>query len=98
MYTWNSQIPSRIIQDYERRNAELRKRPKHPLTGSLDNPDFAPSSQGLELSAELLSRARDLMKDWDGPVSQLNLMQFVDGRKDDYHKYGQVMLSTKDQR
>jgi len=60
------------------------------LTGSLDKPRIADSSQGLELSEELRAWVEGFAKteEGKGAVSMLNLLAFREGMKDEYLKYG----------
>ncbi|KAE8443017.1 hypothetical protein EG329_002481 [Mollisiaceae sp. DMI_Dod_QoI] len=86
-------IPSRLLHDFPAKNARLLHPAKNdipPLTGSLSTPLLAPSSQGLELTDELLAWIAEFSKieEGKGPVSMLNLLAFREGMKEAYLEYG----------
>jgi hypothetical protein len=92
-WTIQAGIPRRLLEDFQRKNAELlHPRPEDvpPLTGSLDNPRIASSSQGLEFSPELRSWIEEFGRTEEGnsAVSMLNLLAFNPGLKDQYLTYG----------
>jgi len=91
-------IPSRLTNGFAERNESfLRPNPKDvpPLTGSLDKPRIASSSQGLEMSEELRSWAESFSHhDGRGAVSMLNLLAFKPGLRDEYLKYGKAFGET----
>jgi uncharacterized protein (DUF1330 family) len=83
-------IPSRIIQDFSTKNAKLL----NPLAGSVKPAEppqkaTALTSQSLELSPELsawvTAQTHDIRKH---PVSMLNLLSFMPGKKEQYKQYG----------
>lgn len=91
-------IPSRLLNTYPERDAEL-KREKNaqrvPLTGSLDELKEKQGNDGqgqnLEVSPELLEFMQEFIKEHDKPVTMLNLLHFhFPGGKENYYKYGQV--------
>jgi len=86
-------IPSRLLQDFDKKNEKLLKPKKEdvpPLTGSLDKPRIASSAQGLEFSPELREWISGFGKTEQGSsaVSMLNLLAFKPGLKEEYLKYG----------
>ncbi|KAL4763454.1 uncharacterized protein BDW70DRAFT_157872 [Aspergillus foveolatus] len=90
-------IPSRLLNTYPERDAEL-KREKNaqrvPLTGSLDRMKEKLGNDGqgqnLEVSPELLEFMQEFTKEHDKPVTMLNLLHFhFPGGKENYYKYGQ---------
>ena len=86
------QIPSRILNTYQQTNEKLRTAPKPPLTGSLNKPKLASSSQNLELDVDLQAHAKRMAKEGKlGPTTMLNLLHFYDrpDAKSEYYKYGQ---------
>lgn len=100
-WTVTAGIPSRLLQDFSRKNRTLL----HPdstavpeLTGSLDNPKVADSAQDLELSPALQSWISSFSVDGGvegkGAVSMLNLLSFKPDMKESYLKYGQAFSSS----
>lgn len=95
---WSIQagIPSKTLASFQTTNKQLLHPSAEdipPPTGALSHPKIAPSSQALELSAELLqwiSSARSPK----GAVSMLNLLAFHAGRKDEYLQYGQAFAES----
>lgn len=84
-------VPSRLLSTYPERNAILRRdAAKVPLTGSLDNLRAKETSQNLEVSPTLLAFMDDLSREYDGPVTMLNLLHFHPDSKSKYYQYGQV--------
>lgn len=85
-------VPSRLLQDFQSKNKRLlypQPNDVPTLTGSLDNPRVASSSQALELSPELRKWIAEFGKEeGKGAVSMLNLLAFKPGRKEEYLKYG----------
>lgn len=94
MHQWSVQagVPSRIVNDFKSKNRRLlypQPSDVPPLTGSLDKPRIAPSSQSLELSPELQAWIDVFGKaEGQGAVSMLNLLAFKPGLKEEYLKYG----------
>jgi len=94
IYTIEAGVPSSITSKF----AETNERLLHPqtrdvpaLTGALDKPRLADSSQNLELTDEL----RSWIKTYDpnsakGPVSMLNLLAFQPNMHAEYLKYGKA--------
>jgi hypothetical protein len=92
-WTVRAGVPSRLLQDFDKKNENLlkpKKKDVRPLTGSLDKPRIASSAQGLELSPELKEWISDFGKTEQGnsAVSMLNLLAFKPGLKEEYLKYG----------
>lgn len=84
-------VPSKLLSSYPAQDAKLkREAARAPLTGALDKTRGKSSSQNLELSPDLLAFMDELVKEHDGPVTMLNLLQFNSGGKPEYYKYGQV--------
>lgn len=84
-------VPSKLLATYPERDAKLKRDASSiPLTGSLDKAQGKETSQNLELSPDLLDFMDRLSRDYDGPVTMLNLLHFVPGGKKDYFNYGQV--------
>jgi hypothetical protein len=91
-------IPARVIKEFAERNQRLL----HPLpedvpqlTGALDKPLIAHSSQSLELSNELQDWVRVFaQREGKTAVSMLNLLAFKDGMKDEYLKYGKAFAES----
>jgi hypothetical protein len=86
-------VPSKLLQNFKIKNEKLLhplRAGELPLTGSLDTPKIADSAQDLELSVELQNWISEFSQTLPGkgPVSMLNLLSFVPGKKDEYLKYG----------
>lgn len=94
----NTGIPSRLVTGFEARNKDIL----HPapsdvpaLTGALDEPQLADSSQGLELTNELRDWIEGFAKqEGQGAISMLNLLAFKVGMKDEYLKYGKAFAES----
>ncbi|CAL3967944.1 unnamed protein product [Diplocarpon coronariae] len=92
---WSIQagVPARLLKHYDAKNQRLltpEKGDVPPLTGSLEKgPLMSESSQGLELSPELLRWIEGAPEGRDA-VSMLNLLSFLPGKKEEYFKYGQA--------
>lgn len=94
-YALNVGIPSKLLAGYPARNEQLNREAKTAgLTGSLEGAKVPESSQRLENSPDLLSFMERFEKEYDGPVTMLNLLQFKVGGKGSYYQYGQVSLLT----
>jgi len=90
-------VPSSIVNGFEERN----QRTLHPeagdvgeLTGALDNPCKAPSTQGLELNDELMDWSESFKLGQEGAVSMLNLLAFKDGMLESYQRYGKAFAES----
>lgn len=92
-------VPSSLIKDFETKNQSLL----HPnsndvpaLTGSLERPKMASSTQGLELDSELLSWSKTFTSGQHGAVSMLNLLAFRPGAEAhaSYQRYGQAFAQS----
>ncbi|KAK7521107.1 uncharacterized protein IWZ02DRAFT_378303 [Phyllosticta citriasiana] len=85
-------IPSRLISGFKQRNEKLlfpKSEDVPPLSGALNQPRIAGSSQGLELTEELRGWIeRFSQREGQHAVSMLNLLAFKPGMKDEYLKYG----------
>lgn len=88
-------VPSGLLKDFPTKNQRLL----HPqagdvpeLTGSLEKPRMASSSQGLELNDDVLSWSKSFELGQDGAVSMLNLLSFKPGKEahESYLKYGKA--------
>ncbi|KIW94488.1 uncharacterized protein Z519_04464 [Cladophialophora bantiana CBS 173.52] len=92
-------IPSRLTTDFPSRNDKLLHPPASdvpPLTGSLDKPRLAATSQTLELSADLQSWIQQFSRTNAGqsPLSMLNLLAFKPGMKPSYLTYGAAFAES----
>lgn len=91
-------VPSKLVSRYPDHNAKLiAEAPNVKLTGALAKAQemVKDDGQNLELSPELLAFMEELTETYgDKPVTMLNLLQFNQGGKQDYYKYGQVCTST----
>lgn len=87
-------VPSKLVSRYPDHNAKLiADAPNVRLTGALAKAQemVKDSAQSLELSPELLAFMEELTRTYgDRPVTMLNLLQFHEGGKRSYYKYGQV--------
>jgi len=92
-------VPSGLLNDFGPKNERLL----HPqqgdvpeLTGSLDKPRKASSTQGLELNDELLSWSQDFRLGQQGAVSMLNLLAFKPGKEmhESYLRYGKAFAES----
>lgn len=87
-------IPSALVKRYPEHNAKLiADAPNVTLTGALAKAQekVKDDAQNLELSPELLAFMEELTATYgDKPVTMLNLLQFREGGKGGYYKYGQV--------
>lgn len=97
-FTFTAGVPSSFTNGFAERNQRLLY-PQHgdvpPLTGSLSKPRMSSSTQGLELSDELIqwSKSFDLGK---SPLSMLNLLAFKSGKDahESYQKYGKEFAKS----
>lgn len=87
-------VPSKLVNRYPDYNAKLiAEAPNIRLTGALEKAQkmVKDDAQNLELSPELLAFMEELTETYgDRPVTMLNLLQFKEGGKQSYYKYGQV--------
>lgn len=85
-------VPSRLLSDFESKNQRLLNPPKGDvpaLTGSLDRPRVAESTQSLELNPGLQQWIQEFgAGEGKGAVSMLNLLAFKPGKKEQYLEYG----------
>ncbi|KAJ9325407.1 hypothetical protein DTO027B5_4968 [Paecilomyces variotii] len=92
-------VPSKLLATYPERDAKLKRDASSiPLTGSLDKAQGKETSQNLELSPDLLDFMDRLYRDYDGPVTMLNLLHFVPGGKKSYFNYGQAFIPVAGKR
>jgi len=89
-------VPGKVLNNFEERNQRLLQPQEgdvRDLTGSLDNPRKASSSQGLELSDELLSWSQTFRP---GAVSMLNLLSFKPTKEahESYLRYGKSFAES----
>ena len=87
-------VPSSLTKDFHARNQRLlhpRESDVPALTGSMDKPRMAGSSQGLELNEDLLQWSKDF-KLGKGAMSMLNLLAFKTGKEahESYLRYGKA--------
>lgn len=91
-------IPSRLVNGFADRNEHiLHPVPSAvpPLTGSLDKPRLASSTQGLELTPDLHEWIASFSKSSGrGAISMLNLLAFAPDMKSSYLKYGKAFAET----
>ncbi|OQN95224.1 hypothetical protein B0A48_18677 [Cryoendolithus antarcticus] len=91
--------PKSLVNGFHERNERLL-RPQTGdvprLTGSLDKPRMAGSTQGLELTNDLLQWSKDFKLGQDGAVSMLNLLAFKPGKAahDSYLRYGKAFAES----
>jgi len=92
-------MPSSLVNDFAERNERIL----HPqsgdvpaLTGSLDKPKMASSSQGLELNDDILKWSRSFKLGQNGAVSMLNLLAFRPGKEahESYLRYGKAFAES----
>lgn len=92
-------VPSRLFNSFHDTNRGLL----HPqpgsvpeLTGSLDKPRKASSTQGLELNDELMSWSKNFKLGQNGAVSMLNLLSFKPGKEahESYKTYGKAFAEN----
>jgi len=93
-FTLEAGVPSRLLKDFSARNEKLLRPAQGDapsLTGSLEKPRIAASSQALELSPELKAWVQKFSKgEGKGAVSMLNLLAFKEGMKENYLQYGKA--------
>ncbi|KAK3073100.1 hypothetical protein LTR53_005628 [Teratosphaeriaceae sp. CCFEE 6253] len=92
-------VPGALLTDFEGKNARLL----HPqsgdvsaLTGALEKPRKASSTQGLELNDELLAWSQAFKLGQEGAVSMLNLLAFHPGKDahESYLRYGKAFAAS----
>ena len=92
-------MPKALVNGFEERNQHLL----HPqsedvpeLTGSIEKPKMASSTQGLELNDELLGWSKDFKLGQDGALSMLNLLSFKPGKEahESYMRYGKAFVES----
>lgn len=97
-WTVRAGIPSRLVNEFGSKNEKLlRPAPGTvpPLSGALDKPASAESSQSLELSDSLSAWVNEFAKaEGRGAVSMLNLLAFNEGMKSEYLKYGAAFAES----
>ncbi|KAF2403505.1 hypothetical protein EJ06DRAFT_541323 [Trichodelitschia bisporula] len=89
--TWSIRagIPSRLLKDFESKNESLLNPPVAPPVYRDEKPLTTPGSRDLELDSELEEWVSSLPeRQRSHPISMLNLLAFVEGRKGEYLKYG----------
>lgn len=92
-------VPSSLVNGFEQRNDRLL-RPQSgdvpALTGSLDKPKMAASSQGLELNSDILEWSKTFQLGQNGAVSMLNLLAFKPGKEahESYQRYGKAFAQS----
>ncbi|EME42049.1 hypothetical protein DOTSEDRAFT_174852 [Dothistroma septosporum NZE10] len=92
-------MPKALVNGFEDRNQRLL----HPqsgdvprLTGAIEQPKMASSTQGLELNDELLGWSKDFRLGQNGAVSMLNLLSFKPGKEahESYMRYGKAFAES----
>ncbi|KAE9976844.1 hypothetical protein EG328_002372 [Venturia inaequalis] len=89
-------IPSRLLKDFAAKNNTLLNPPPGSVKPA-EKPDQteASSTQNLELTPELASWIDSLPSARrNHPISMLNLLAFVPGRKEEYLKYGAAFAKS----
>lgn len=91
-------VPSSLVTDFHARNAKLLHPDKAAvpqLTGSMDQPRMAGSTQGLELNGELLEWSKTFQLG-RGAVSMLNLLKFhpTQEARESYMRYGKAFAES----
>jgi hypothetical protein len=91
-------VPSSIVNGFEQRNKSLlypAASAVPALTGSLERPRITSSTQGLELSQELLDWSKNSQLG-TGAVSMLNLLSFkpTPGAHESYMVYGKAFAES----
>lgn len=97
-YSFVVGVPSSLLKDYAGKNAELLRpeaKTTPQLTGSLEKPRIAKSSQDLEFTREIEGWAPQYAKQrgrGTGAVSMLNLLAFQPGKEahESYARYGKA--------
>ena len=98
-WTISAGVPSSLTNDFEKRNQRLL----HPqmgdvpeLTGSMNKPRMASSTQGLEVNQELLEWSKSFKLGQNGAVSMLNLLSFKPGKEahESYLRYGKAFAES----
>ncbi|KAK7184245.1 hypothetical protein PSPO01_09622 [Paraphaeosphaeria sporulosa] len=103
-HTWRitAGVPSRLTQDFARKNAELLRPAKGSVPevsgDALEGGRTTESAQNLELSDELKEWIRGFSrngtKEAKGAVSMFNLLSFRPGKKASYLEYGKAFASS----
>ncbi|CAK4033174.1 Hypothetical predicted protein [Lecanosticta acicola] len=92
-------VPRSVLDDFDKKNAKLL----HPsagdvpsLTGAMQKPRMAGSTQGLELNDELLGWSKGFKLGQEGAVSMLNLLAFHSSKSahDSYLRYGKAFSES----
>lgn len=91
-------VPSSLVKDFHARNARLLHPSPDavpPLTGAMEKPRMAGSTQGLELNGELLEWSKTFALG-RGAVSMLNLLKFhpTDEAHESYLQYGKAFAES----
>ncbi|KAE9971404.1 hypothetical protein BLS_004448 [Venturia inaequalis] len=89
-------IPSRLLKDFAAKNNTLLNPPPRSVKPA-EKPDQteASSTQNLELTPELASWIDSLPSaQRNHPISMLNLLAFLPGRKEEYLKYGAAFAKS----
>ncbi|EEP82284.1 conserved hypothetical protein [Uncinocarpus reesii 1704] len=98
-YSVHTGVPSKLLKAYPEADAKLKREASSArLTGALEKARNKPSSQSLELSADLLAFMDELVREHDKPVTMLNLLHFHPNGKPEYYKYGQGFASVAGKR
>jgi len=92
-------VPKALINGFQERNTRLlhpRSGDVPALTGSLDKPKMATSTQGLELNDELLEWSQTFKLGQEGAVSMLNLLAFHPAKEahESYLRYGKAFAES----
>lgn len=92
-------VPSSLVKDFPTRNAKLLRPGQGDvpaLTGAMDQPRMAGSTQGLELNGELLEWSKTFALGQEGAVSMLNLLKFhpTQAAHESYMRYGKAFAES----
>ena len=92
VYTVTVGIPSGLLAKFPETNRQLLAKEPTPLTGSLNKPRLAQSTQLLEANDALIQWARNGPR---SPITMLNLLAFNEGMHETYLKYGKVRAPAR---
>lgn len=92
-------VPKSLVNGFQERNKRLlnpQQGDVPELTGSLNKPKIANSTQGLELNDELLAWSKEFKLGQKGAVSMLNLLAFHPGKEahESYLRYGKAFSES----
>lgn len=104
LYELHIGVPSALLNKFDSTNRQLFATPAPPLTGSLNKPRLAQSTQLLEAN-DCASQTKtppltsDALIQWArngprSPITMLNLLAFREGMHETYLKYGKVRFAA----